>query len=140
MLSGHEKFKLIDINGRPAATVEVNWNPEDKETNECKILKFTYPDGTVSYVERKLLNELLFAIGKPEDQRKMIPQIDRKVRWYETVLGVIATKDIRKGETINFPIKITLPSIEEEVIGELSKKYNVDKGRITKKSGIIVPK
>ena len=139
MLKHHEKFRLVDLNGKPAATVEVNWNPEDPKTNECKVLKFTYPDGTTSHVERKLLNELLFAIGKSEDQQKLIPQVNRKVRWYETVLGVRATKDIRKGETINFPIKITLPSIEEEVIGELSKNYNVDKGRISKKTQIIRP-
>ena len=138
MLKHHEKFRLVDLNGKPAATVDVNWNPEDKKTNECKVLKFTYPDGTTSHVERKLLNELLFAIGKPEDQRKLIPQVNRKVRWYETTLGVKATKDIRKGETITFPIKITLPSIEEEVIGEIEKKYNIPKGRL-EKSNIIKP-
>jgi hypothetical protein len=133
MIKDHQKFKLIDLNNKPAGIVEVNWNPKDESTNECKVLKFIYPDGSTSFVERKILNELLFVIGKPEDQRKMIPQTIKRVRWHETVLSVKAHKDIRKGENITFPIKITLPSIEEEVIGELAKQLKVPKGLITKK-------
>jgi hypothetical protein len=133
MIHTHERFKLIDLNNKPAGIVEVNWNPEDEKTNECKVLKFIYPDGSTSFVERKILNELLFAIGKAEDQRKMIPQTHKRVRWYETTLGVRATKDIRKGETITFPIKITLPSIEEEAIGEIAKQLKVSKNQLIKK-------
>ena len=140
MIKTYEKFRIIDSAGKSAVVIEVNWNPYNPETNECKILKFNYPDGTTSYVKRELLNQFLFAIGTPEMQRKIIPQKLTKVRWYETILGVKATKDIRKGEMINFPIKISLPPIEEEVIGELTKSYQVPqslKGRITKKSRIV---
>jgi len=133
MIETYEKFKILDVDGRPAAIVEVNWNTEDKKTNQCKILRFTYPDKTVSYVKRELLNELLFAIGKSSDQMKMVPQKHTRVRWYETVIGVRAKKDIRKNEMINFPLKISLPTVEEEVITEVSKRLKIPKFFIEKK-------
>ena len=136
MIKTYEKFRIVDLAGKPAVEIEVNWELNNTEMNECKVLKFNYPDGTVSYVKRELLNQLLFAIGTPEEQRKLIPQKLTKVRWYETILGVKATKDIRKGEMINFPIKISLPPIEEEVISELAKSYQIPqllKGRMSKK-------
>ena len=75
---------------------------------------------------------ILFAIGNEAEQRKMIPQKLTRVKWYETVVSVKATKDIRKGENITFPIKITLPSVEEEVIREVKRESNL--GLLTAKS------
>jgi hypothetical protein len=37
------------------------------------------------------------------------------------VVGVKATKDIHKGEMMNFPIKISLPESYQNVIGEVKK-------------------
>ena len=121
MLLEYEKFHLIDKNGKHRLFVEVNWDLDSAAINQCKVLKFVCPGGEELYVDRKLLNEMLFAIGRPEDQQKMIPQKLVRTRWYETVLSVKATKDIRKGEEIVFPIKLSLPAIEEEVIGEIKK-------------------
>ena len=38
------------------------------------------------------------------------------------MIGVTAKKDIKKGEKINFPLKITLPTFEQEAIAELLPK------------------
>lgn len=134
MLEKFEKFKIIDINGRDTKMrIEVNWNSDDKKSNECKILKLTFPDGNKAFIKKELLFSLLFTIGSKEEQRKMIPQKLTKVRWYETILGVKATKDIRKGEMINFPIKISLPNIEEEIIREIKQS------KVDKKSQFIIP-
>ena len=120
MLQGYYKFRLPDKSKKNDFYAEVNWK-EDESIESCQIIRFTFPDGKQAYLERKLLNEMLFAIGRKEDQRKMIPQKMTRVRWYETVVSVKAKKDIHKGENITFPIKISLPSVEEEVISEIKK-------------------
>lgn len=133
MIDGHEKFRLKDMSGKNDLLIEVNWNPDNPEQNECKVLKFTYPDGKTAVVKKEYLMSVLFAIGNEAEQKKMIPQRVSRSRWYETIISVKATKDIRKGESMTFPLKITLPSEEEEIVGSLSK--DVLEGR-----KIIVPK
>lgn len=125
MLVEHEKFRLLDEDGKNTFYAEVNWEPGNKENNQCKIIKFTFPDGSVSYLQRKYLLEVLFAIGKPEDQQKMVPQTLETIHHYKTVLGIKATKDISKGETINFPIELSVPcaALRQDVIGGLPKEY-----------------
>ena len=60
-------------------------------------------------------------MGTEEQQRKMIPQKISEARYLRTTLGIKATKDIRKGEMINVPVELKLPSIEQEIIGEIKK-------------------
>lgn len=121
MLYTHEKWKFQSLDKKETFFVEANWKPEDQETNEGKVLKFTFPDGKKSYIKRDDLNQVLFAIGDPEAQRKMIPQKITHRRWYETVLGITAQKDIKKGEQINCRVKLTLPKFEDEIVGELKE-------------------
>jgi hypothetical protein len=132
MLKDYYHLRLPDLNKKNDIQMEVNWNLKDGELADCKVVKFIFPDKSEAYIKREDLNFFLFAIGKPEDQQKMIPQKLQKVRWYETVLKVKATKDIRKGEEIIFPIKITLPAQEENKIGSLKEKKVG--------SGLIIPK
>ena len=122
MLETFEKFLIPDLGKKNKFFVEVNWNPEDELTNQCKVLKCTFPNGDQIFIEKKHLIELLFSIGSPEEQRKMIPQKILRTRNYETMIGVTAKKDIKKGEKINFPLKITLPTFEQEAIAELLPK------------------
>ena len=122
MLTEHEKF-ILGENEKFFA--EINWNPSDEDTNNCKVVKFTFPDGKQSYVKKKNLIEILFAMGSPEEQVKMIPQKLIRTRWYETVVGVKAKRNIGKGEMINFPIKLSLPDREEEIIG--NRKVGIQK-------------
>lgn len=122
MIQTHEKFHLVDPELRSTNIFwEVNWNPKDDKTNQCKIIKMTLPDGTVSFISRKTLLEILFAIGKPGDQQKMIPQTLETIHHYKTVLGVKANKDIAKGEMINFPIELSVPcaALSQDTIGSL---------------------
>ena len=132
MLKEFYHLRLPDMNHKKDIEMEVNWNPADNTLNDCQVVKFIFPDKTEAYIKREDLNFFLFTIGKPEDQQKMIPQKLTKVKWYETVVGVKATKDIRKGENITFPIKISLPAEEVDAI----KSIKVDKSP----SGLMIPK
>ena len=125
MIKQHEKFNMVDESQKSKWFIEVNWEPDNEDTNECKLLKITHPDGTVSYLQRKYLLEVLFAIGKPEDQQKMIPQTLETIHHYKTVLGIKATKEIKKGEMINFPIELSVPcgALRQDAIASLPKEY-----------------
>lgn len=122
MIKSHEKFRILDENKLNNFTAEVNWNEKDEKTNNCKMLRIIFPDGKECIMKKEQFTALLFAIGNEEEQRKMIPQKITRVRWYETVLSIKATKDIRKGESITFPIKLTMPSEEEQIIGALKSE------------------
>ena len=125
MLTEYEKFRLPDEANKNTFFAEVNWRPDDKETNKCKVVKFTFPDGSESHIQIKYLMEILFACGKPEDQQKLIPQTLETIHHYKTVLGIKAKNDIRKDEMINFPIELSIPcnALREDVIGSLPKEY-----------------
>lgn len=119
MISDHQKFRVPDLNGKNHITAEVNWDEKDPATNQCKVIRMTTEGGEKLYVKREDLNQILFAIGDPDSQKQLIPQTLETVHWRETVLGIRAIKDIKKGEMINFPIKISFPCTNtREVIGE----------------------
>lgn len=129
MITSYEKFRIEDLKGEKDLLIEVNYSKND-EVKDCKTLKLTFPDGSQSFVKREHLFAFLFSIGTSDNQRDMVPEKLRHSRHYETVISVKAKKDIAKGELITFPLKITLPTIEEEVIGKA-----VDK----EKSSLILP-
>ena len=115
MIKGYEKLRIPDQNKTNDFFIEVNWT-EERKIQGCKILRVTFPNGQEAYVKKDHFYAILFAIGNETEQRKMIPQTVQKVKWYETILSVKAKKDIRKGENITFPIKISIPAPSEEVI------------------------
>lgn len=123
MLKSPQRFLLPPDNkhGGKQFHVDVNWE-DNVKTNECKVLRFTFPDGTHAFVERQHLMEMMFAIGSYEEQKDLVPQKLTRSRWYETTVGVKATKDIRKGEMINFPIKLSLPDQTDEILGPVWKR------------------
>ena len=125
MLIEYEKFTLPLKGTNKKVFAEVNWNKDDSSTNECKELKFTFPDGTVGGMQKEHLMSLLFAIGSPREQMNMIPQRIIKSRWYETRLGITAKEDIKKGEKIVVHVKIPLPSVTDEVIADVSRRLRV---------------
>lgn len=138
MLENWEKFVMIDQAKRNNFFAEVNWNLKDEKTNKCQVIKFTFPNGDKAYIKKKHLFEMLFAIGAPKEQQKMIPQVIRRSRHYETKIGVTTTRDIKKGEKLVFPLKLTLPTFEEEAIAELKHKLH-RKGKIIKPETKILP-
>ena len=121
MIKNHEQFKIPDENKSKELILEVNWNPRDTKTNDCKFIKAIFPNGDTSLIRKEHLNAVLFAIGTEEEQRKMIPQTTIHSRWYETVVSVKAKKDIQKGDAITFPIKLSLPSLHEQAIAGIRK-------------------
>ena len=132
MLKGYEKLQILDADDKPTGmTIEVNWS-EAPHVTDCKLLRITFPDGKQTMVKKGMFLGFLWAIGSVEEHKKMIPQTLTKVRWYETVVSVKVKRDIKAGENLTFPIKITLPKIEEEALGEIKQS-------VAKKHGIILP-
>ena len=133
MLKEPEKWRLVTPDSQLTDVyLEVNWNPDDEKINQCQVFKLTYPDGNDKksiFIGRKQILEILFACGKPEDQQKMIPQTLETIHHYKTVLGLKATKDISKGEMMNFPIDLSVPcaALRQDVIGSLPKEYQKGK-------------
>ena len=126
MIQGHEILNLPDKSGKHKFTAEVNWEPENERTNNCKVIRLKCGHGEESYISRNDFLSFLWLIGKSEDHMKMVPQKLTTVRRYETVVGAIAQKNIQKGEMINMKVSIPLPAVEEEVIGDV-KKYLLNK-------------
>ena len=117
MLKSHQSFRFSDKGTGKEFFAEVNWAGFDN----CEKVRFTFPNGDKVVIPRDALNAMLFAIGKPEDQMKMIPEVQTTNRHYETVVSVKAKKRIEAGEEIVFPISLTLPTMEEEIIAEAKK-------------------
>lgn len=115
MINWYDKLRLTDHQHENDLIVEVNWNGSD----QCKMLRFTLPDGSQSFISKEDLMSMLFYIGKPSEQNSMVPQIITKVRKHESLFWGIAHKDIRKGERIIFAGKLTCDrSHREEVISK----------------------
>jgi hypothetical protein len=123
MIEHYEKFRLLDENKQNEFYAEVNWDSEDKKSNQCKLIRFIFPDGKTAVVKKDLLNSLLFTIGTEDEQRNMIPQTLETVHQYQTVLGVKATKNIGKGEMLNFPVNLSIPcaTLRHDIIGNVPK-------------------
>lgn len=138
MISYYEKFRLLDEGKEKDFFCEVNWNKSDKTSNECKLVKFTFPNGESSIIKKDLLLSMLFAISKSEDQRKMMPVSIQPVHWRTVQLSIKATKDIRKGENIVMnPIKVSIPCDQtKEIIG--MDNFNEAVKQQSKKGKIIV--
>ena len=120
MIKEHEKMMLPDENGSHEVYAEVNWNPKDERTNECKVIRLTFPNGDTSYVKREYFLSFLFAFSKEEDQARMVPVEKQEVRYIETVVGITATKDIAKGEKIVTPISLPVPIGKEHTLAGAS--------------------
>ena len=121
MITSHERFRMQE-DGGPEWFLEVNWDTKDEKTNASKVVKVTFPDGKSAFVKKEHLLSVLFAIGNESEQMRMVPETLKRVRWYETTLSVTAKKDIKKGEELVFPVKLSLPPVEEEVIGKTGEK------------------
>lgn len=121
MIQGYEKIRIPDLNKTRDLFADVNWTKNPK-IQGCKVIRFTLPDGTHAYVKREHLHAILFAIGNPDEQMKLIPQTIHRVREIEGRFKVKATKNIRKGEEVVFPYKIAVPEPEEMVVQDLKRK------------------
>ena len=120
MIKGNEKFAFRDESkSGKTITFEVNWN---ERSMGCKEIKIVCPNGEEMVIKKEYLHAMLFAIGNENEQRQLIPQVKRTSRWYETVVSVKATKDIKKGEDVTFPLKLTMPTFDEEIIADAKRE------------------
>ena len=127
MLLDYQKAKIKDLYGKETGIeLEVNWNPGDENTNECKIIKLTYGNKDF-YIKKEEFFAFLWLIGSSTEHMKMVPQKIRRTKWYETVISVKALKDVKKGDNLTFPIKLTLPTTEEEVIADIKRSKTDNK-------------
>ena len=117
MLKGHNTFRFADKGTGKEFFAEVNWNGSD----DCKNVRFSFPDGSKVVIPRDALNAMLFSIGKPEDQMKMVPEIQTNTRHYETVVRVKTKKRIEAGEEVVFPISLALPTFSQEIVAEAKR-------------------
>lgn len=113
MIETHEILVLGE--DRDQLKMEVNWKPEDPLTNNCQLVRFTAPNGDQIYVKREHLIAALFTIGTEDQQAKMVPHAIQEVRNYQTVLGITADQDIKKGQKINVRVSIPLPLTGEQI-------------------------
>ena len=125
MIKNHAQIRIPDENKEKHLELEVNWAPKDEKSNDCKLIRAHYPDGTIALFRREHLNAFLFAIGTEENQRDLIPQKLTSIRNYETILGITAHKRIEKGEKINVKVKIPIPIDSQEVVTKLGGKSGI---------------
>lgn len=123
MLTTYEKFRMQDVAGKNDWFVEVNYD-EKEMTKNCGTLKVTFPDGTQAYTKRDFLNAMLFVIGSPEEQSKMIPQTLIHKRRFTGLVCMKAKKDIARGEDIIATCFHDLPDFEERIISKVENKIN----------------
>lgn len=123
MINEYEKFRIQDQGLKNDWFIEVNW--EDKnDIKDSQLLKITFPNGDIAYTKRDHVNAMLFAIGSPADQVKLIPQRIVRKRRFEGLVRMVAQKNIKKGEEIISTCYHDLPDLVDEVIGEI--KATVD--------------
>lgn len=121
MLKEHNILRI----GTPEANVgfEVNWS-EAEDVRDCQRIRIHVPKGKEDrtfVVKKEELHAVLFTFGNRQEQMKMIPQVESRSRHYETVLGIVAKQDIKKGEKINVAVSIPLPTFEEEIIADAKR-------------------
>lgn len=123
MLDTYEKFRMIDKGKKNDFFCEVNWELDNKEINECKVVRVTFPNGDESFVEVKHLNELLFAIGKESTQQRLIPQTITPVHVKDTLWELKSMKDVKKGEMLRFTASVSVPCpfYKQNIIGKVKK-------------------
>ena len=132
MIKSYTRGEIKDLYGKKTGVkLEVNWNPDDENSNDCKVIKLTLPEGKDYYVKKEEFLSFLWLIGTSEEHTKMIPQNIVTKRRFEGLVKMKATKDIRKGENIVARCFHDLPLFEEEIVGRIQDKVN---------QGVIVPK
>ena len=105
MIKDHRKLSLQDLANRGNdVDLEVNWNSSVKD---CKSIR-VHMGGKEAVISRDHLWSLILLMSKDEQQEGMLPVIHVPVSHYETVVSVMAKKNVRKGETMNFPLSVSI--------------------------------
>jgi hypothetical protein len=117
MIKGYNIAELKDKNKKHKVSFEVNKKGINRKS---VILHF---DDQEAYIDIKDLYSVVFMMADAEAQLEMMPVSKTTVTTYKRAIKIIATKDIKKGETICANIEYSLPTtINEGLAGLLSKK------------------
>lgn len=134
-LQERRRFALEDISGRGMdVEFEINWNSFARRTG-CILLSI---DGKEAVIDRDQLWSILFILGSAEEQEKLVTPFMRqtKVSKFFKMIGITASRDIRKGEFINVPLEFTLNPETNRVIigkgnmGQLQKRVSTGRGQL----------
>lgn len=134
MIDEHRVLTLNKIGGGQLE-LEVNWRPDDKESNGCKIIRVK--DGDRSFtIKRDDLTTLLLVMGDAKTQEALLPMQVRRVRKIERLLhgSFKASKNYTAGDTIHysFPWIDEIPLDDEVLSGNLDKLKQSAKSLKTK--------
>lgn len=123
MIDEHRSFQLEGLDGEKIE-LEVNWS-NHKDVKDCQLIKFKLGDNEVT-VKRDHFTSLLMMIGRPQDQKKLIPMKLTNIRKLERMLTFEwnASKDYKKGDkiTVKAPWIDEVPDVEEIFAGNLEKR------------------
>lgn len=112
------RFALEDISGRGMdMEFEINWNSFAMKKG-C--IKISVGDNE-AVIDRDQLWSMLFILGSAEEQDKLITPFIKQTRVskFFKMIGITATRDIKKGEFINVPLEFTLnPETNNVIIGK----------------------
>lgn len=96
----------------PDLVAEIDWNEHVKG----KYIRLTIGKHRL-VIKKEYLLMVLFMLGDEGDQDKLLSPFVKqtKVLKFFKLIGVIMTKDVRKGDTMNIPLEFTF-NPENEVI------------------------
>lgn len=134
-LKERRRLALEDISGRGAGVeFEINWNSFSRRKG-CILLSI---DGKEAVIDRDQLWSIMFILGSAEEQEKLVSPFMRqtKVSKFFKMIGITASRDIKRGEFINVPLEFTLnPETNRVVVGkgnmgQLQKRIEAREGRL----------
>lgn len=107
-------FRIPDKSGH----LKITGVARHEEGKKPDVIELEVNKAGKAIVSIKDMNQILFALSDREDQMKLTPLTQQPVHWRKTMLGVTATKDVKKGERLNFPIEISFPCTNmREIMG-----------------------
>ena len=125
MIEEAQKFGIEDLSGRTKCSifavpkkVEV---PDGEPTYTLETVEIEIDDKK-AIIALGDLRSIIFGLSDPKAQRDLLPIQMVTQRRYQTVLGVKASKNIKKGEMVNFKVDIPLPPIEKEIAQEAARQ------------------
>lgn len=124
MIEEAQKFDLKDLSGKKKCSVFADPKKtlvDGKDDFMLDSLKFRIGEEEAIFSLGDI-RTILFALSDTKAQRDMLPIQMVTQRKYQTVLGIKADRDIKKGEMINFKVDIPLPPIEKEIAQEAARQ------------------
>ena len=100
--------------------LEANWSPD---VTPCKHLRIKIGGITVEVETEKLIATLMF-FANSKQMNSLMSKAPVAVREFETMLEIVTTKDVLKGESIKLPVSIRIPEGDgQPVISTLTTSY-----------------